>query len=139
VYVVPIETRASDSAGVVHTVLSGRVTDAEILAYYQGPIFQDHTGTWIELVDALGMTDMAITSQGLWKLAQMVGIRRDILAGGRVAMVAGSDAAFGMFRMWELQRESLPYEVKVFRDLEKAAAWLHTATPPASESSTSTG
>jgi hypothetical protein len=134
---VPIETRATDSAGVVHTALNGRVTDAEILAYYQSPIFQDHTGPWIELVDALGMTDMEITSQGLRQLAQVVGIRRDILAGGRVAMVAGSDAAFGMFRMWELQREALPYEVRVFRELEKAAAWLRTATPPPSESSTS--
>lgn len=123
----PFETRSVEGEGVIRTVLSGRVTDEELLAYYQGPVFQGHTGRWVELVDAIGITDMALTAQGLWKLATFVGTRRDILDGGKVAMVAGSDASYGMFRMWEMQREAMPYEVKVFRDRDEALAWLTAA------------
>jgi hypothetical protein len=109
---------------VIRTVLTGRVTDDEILAYYQSPVFLEHAGRWLELVDGLGITEMAITAGGLWKLTQVVAARREMLRGGRVAMVAGSAAAYGMFRMWEMQRETMPYEVRVFRDRDEALAWL---------------
>lgn len=50
----------------------------------------------------------------------------DVLRGGRVAMVAANDATYGLFRMWELQREDLGYRVTVFRDRGAALAWLLT-------------
>jgi hypothetical protein len=39
-------------------------------------------------------------------------------------MVASSDVTFGMFRMWEIQREGLGYQIQVFREFEPALAWL---------------
>lgn len=123
----PIETKSVEGEGVIRTILSGRVTDEEILAYYQSPVFQEHTGRWLELVDGTDIAEMAITAQGQWKLTQVVATRREMLRGGRVAMVAGSDAAYGMFRMWEMQRETMPYEVRVFRDRDQALAWLREA------------
>ncbi|MBU0677739.1 MAG: hypothetical protein KJ626_06450 [Verrucomicrobia bacterium] len=39
-------------------------------------------------------------------------------------MLAGDDLGFGMFRMWELIREDVDYQVMVFRDYDKAIEWL---------------
>lgn len=119
----PIETRAI-AGDVIHTVLTGRVTDDELLAYYSGDVFQHHAGRWLELVDGTRITEMGITGEGQWKLKETIALKSDMLRDGRVAMVAATDATYGMFRMWEMQRESMPYEVRVFRDVNEALAWL---------------
>lgn len=42
----------------------------------------------------------------------------------RVALVAAQDIAFGLSRMYEALREHATFEVRIFRDAEKARAWL---------------
>ncbi len=115
---------------VIHTVFEGRVTDDELLAYYGRPELQHHTGLWLEVVDARAVEHMAVTTQGQARLASLAAARPDVLRGGRVAMVATHDAAYGMFRMWEISREHLPYSVKVFRDFDAACAWLAAGKAP---------
>ena len=109
---------------VIATVLSGRVTDDEILSYYQTPLIRDFSGTWRELVDGSAITEMAVTPEGHRRLAEIAAANVDRLRGGRVAMVAQSEITYGMFRMWELQREGLGYDVHVFRDADEALAWV---------------
>jgi hypothetical protein len=67
---------------------------------------------------------MVLTAEGLTRLAGVVEANLEMLRGGRVAMVATTDVTYGVFRMWELQREGLNYEVQVFRDLDLALTWL---------------
>ncbi len=116
--------------GVIHTVFEGRVTDDELLAYYARPELQQHAGLWLEIVDARAVEQMAVTSQGQARLASLAAARPDVLRGGRVAMVATHDAAYGMFRMWEISREHLPFSVKVFRAFDAALAWLEAGKAP---------
>jgi hypothetical protein len=113
-----------DDGAVIVTVLAGRVTDDEVAAYYQRPEFVESRALWIEVVDGRGVTDLAITPVGLRALARFMAANLDRLRGGKVAMVAASDATYGTFRMWELQREALPYDVSVFRDFEEAVKWV---------------
>jgi len=67
---------------------------------------------------------MHTTAEGQQELAVLVGGLEDQLRGYRLAMVADSDLVFGMFRMWDMQRADLDYEVRVFRDYDDALAWL---------------
>jgi hypothetical protein len=120
----PITHRIDDDRTVIYTLLSGRVTDAELLAYYERAIAQNVQDPWRELVDGTQVTEMVLTPAGLARLAGVVGAHREQLRGGRVAMVATTDVTYGVFRMWELQREDLDYEVRVFRELAQALAWL---------------
>ncbi|NUN68128.1 MAG: hypothetical protein HUU02_00275 [Bacteroidetes bacterium] len=114
----------SYNAGMIVTSLTGRVTDDELLDYYKCTDFNQVAKPWRELIDARGVTDMAVTVQGQWKLAAYVLTRSAELSGGKVGMVAGNDMMYGMFRMWEGQRSDMDYEVRVFRDLGYAMAWL---------------
>jgi hypothetical protein len=120
---VPIAHDLLPETGVLHTRLIGTVTDAELLDYYRGRTRQGE-GRWKELVDGREITKYAITAEGQRALAQFASGHVDRLRGGRVAMVAASDVTFGMFRMWQLQREGLGYEVAVFRDFDRAMTWL---------------
>lgn len=108
----------------VRTVMSGEVTDEELLAHYQQPFFLEFSGVWRELVDGRAITTYSISSEGQQRLAVFARMHTDKLKGGRVAMVAATEVAFGMFRMWQLQREGLGYDVRVFRDADEALAWL---------------
>ena len=53
---------------------------------------------------------------------QSLELRKD----GKTAIVAPSDLAFGLSRMYQInsQPEPLPFEVKIFRDSEAAHNWL---------------
>lgn len=119
---VPLTATLRD--GVLHTILTGVVTDAELVEYYTH-LSSPPPAPWTELVDGTAMTRMEFTPAGYRQLRQLFGSKyADVLWGGRVAMLAATDAAFGMFRMWELQREDLNYTVRVFRDRAEALAWL---------------
>jgi len=106
---------------VIHTILSGRVTDDELLVTYRDPVFKRHSGRWI--VDGSKITEVAVTPEGQKKLAEFVESNL-LVPGGKVAMVAGSEATYGMFRRWEQQREALGDDVYVFRTFEDALAWV---------------
>jgi hypothetical protein len=49
--------------------------------------------------------------------------------GARVAMVTGSDVAYGLMRLGAVVAESQGVTARVFRDSGDALAWLTTATP----------
>jgi hypothetical protein len=113
--------------GIVYTKCVGRLTAEDLIAHYSLPFFQDYAGPWRELVDGREITDMAVTPQEQERFASFATRFMPRLRGGRVAMVASRDVVYGMFRMWELRREDLEYEVRVFREIEPARSWLNAA------------
>lgn len=116
--------RLEVEGSLLRTIAYGRVTDEELLAHYALPEFQNHSGRWRELVDGRDIDVMAVTPDGQKRLADLASTATERLRGGRVAMVASTDVTFGMFRMWQLRRESMGFEVGVFRELAPALAWL---------------
>ena len=109
----------------VHTILAGRVTDEEVHAYYAQLPFMALRHPWREVVDGRAMTELAVTVDGHRVLMRMLSdAPPEAMLGARVAMVAVSDEAYGMFRMWELMREGFGYEVNVFRDYDAAVRWM---------------
>ncbi len=82
------------------------------------------------LVDLTGITRIEVTNAELDTIAsldrghgQRFGIRR-------VAIVATSDLAFGLARMYEAAMAGAGWEMRVTRDLAAAEAWLAEASRP---------
>ncbi|MDX1648269.1 MAG: hypothetical protein R3263_00310 [Myxococcota bacterium] len=76
-----------------------------------------------ELVDLRAIDASRVSSGGLRRLA---GVFEKADAGepGRVAIVAASDLAFGLSRMYQAFRSESMSEICVFRELEEARRWL---------------
>jgi hypothetical protein len=73
-----------------------------------------------QLTDARDVSRLDVTAAGVETLANVVPFG----AGARRAIVAGSDAAFGMARMFEMLRGTKEDEIFVFRDMDAALRWL---------------
>jgi hypothetical protein len=118
-----IDTKIDEDAGLrIHTV-SGELTfemlSAMLEATYADPQFRpEHNVLWE--VRGAALTNFSSTEvrniselvQGQWR-------------GAKAALVVGSDADYGMARMYEMHLASgSSGEVRVFRDLEEAHAWV---------------
>jgi hypothetical protein len=119
----PIHHAGLEMGGLIRTVLDGTVTDQELVDYYTTLVANWSGRRWLELVDGRHV-DVRFTADGYARLMALFAARLDILRDGRVAMVAGNDVTYGMFRMWEMQREDLGYIVRVFRDMDEALGWI---------------
>ena len=125
----PVRADAADLR-YLHTILHGRITDDELVGYYHPTPARAFGPPWREVVDGRDVTDMAVTPEGQARLAAFVASHADEMRGGRVAMVATSPVTYGMFRMWEMSRASLPYDVRVFREIGPAVDWVCAGDPP---------
>ena len=119
----PIE-RQTLGTDIIHTVLTGELTDEELLHYYGVLLVPYRTGRWRELVDGTGVSNLAVTPAGMRRLRERMEADVERLREGCVAMVAEADAVYGLFRMWEMKREGLGYDLRVFRRRAEAEAWL---------------
>jgi hypothetical protein len=117
-------TKIASDGRVIHSVMYGRLTNAELMAHYDLPVFHETRASWLEIVDARDVTEMMIDLEGQRQLAERAAKQIERLRGGRVAMVATADLVYGMFRMWEMRREELDYEVRVFRAFDDAVRWI---------------
>ena len=122
----PIER--SVKKGVLHTVLIGVVTNEELFSYYESLFHDDddRRGAWREVVDGRQITEMRITPEGQKRMAGALAQVADRLRGGKVAMVASTEVVYGMFRMWQIQRDHVRYEVEVFREIKAAVDWVQS-------------
>ena len=98
---------------------------AVIEAYYAGEV------TRLTLIDFSGADLSGITSDQLKKIAKMIGARGLARKGGKTAYVLCGDLHFGLGRMAEAlyDIENVPFEMRVFRQLKKALAWLGFEDP----------
>lgn len=109
----------------VFTRLEGVVGDEDVLAYVREFRDDPDFGTgYAGLIDASGLERIEVTSQGVRDVAHLTTRIEEVLRGARVAIVAGTDAAFGMARMYQGVRVDAPYEIQVFREVAEARRWL---------------
>lgn len=105
--------------------MDGVLTKASLMDYYQLYLKAGYIQRYKkEIVDGRGVTKSYFTAQDQQQFIEMLGQHPEELQGRKVAMVAGSDVVYGMFRMFEMQREELDYEVRVFKDYDEAVIWI---------------
>jgi hypothetical protein len=120
-----VSYRVLPEQGVVVVELRGRVGDAELIDAADRLIADtDRLPGLHELVDAREMEVSDLSSAALRRVADRfaAGPRPD--EGVRIALVAASDAAYGLARMYQVFRDASAAEFRVFRELPEARAWL---------------
>ena len=126
----PISIRMDLARRVRYAIATGVITDADILEDYAGVLSDpayDHSVD--EIFDGKDIERLEITSATVWEIAQVVArTDRTISQGARpkVAIVAPSDATFGLARMFQAYREAQrsPKQYLVCRTVDEAHRWL---------------
>lgn len=77
-----------------------------------------------ELIDLRGLSRSDVSSRALHEMAEAFRAEDRDTPGSRVAIVAFEDWAFGLSRMYQTFRDGSPVELRVFRELGAARAWL---------------
>jgi hypothetical protein len=105
---------------------SGVITEEELLTTYATLVADPgYDPTFDDLVDLREVERLELSAAAIRQLATMF-VPLDAVSGHtRTAIVAASDAVFGMSRMYEMLRgDEVPEEIRVFRSYEEATAWL---------------
>lgn len=104
---------------------SGTVDDQELLGSYgQLLASEDYDPRLNDLVDMRPVTRLDVSGDAIRELVRAFTPLDPAMTETRLAIVAGSDVVFGMARMYELLRSDTPEEIRVFRDIDQARAWL---------------
>lgn len=119
--ILPISSEIDAEREIVLTRLDGVVPEDEVEDHNrrlgENPRFRPH---YRQLVDLTGLTEIAYDTGAVKRAAE----KHVFAPGARRAIVAPSDAAFGMSRMWAIQSEPVGQRIEVFRDMGAAKAWL---------------
>jgi len=123
---VAIHYRIDAVSGLVIAAAVGCVSDADLLSYAHRLLRDPDRGrAKHELVDLRAASpDSTAGSEGVRELAGFWSRHRDEIAGGRLAIIAPGDAAYGMSRMYQNLRSDGPDFIRVFRDPAEALEWL---------------
>jgi len=117
----PISYFIDADRALVTTRWWGAVTDHEVLDHNRmlraDRAFESH---YRQLVDMTGITELRISTN----LIKEIAIDQFFEPGTRRAIVASSDAVFGMARMFALRAENVGQTIEVFRQSAPAEEWL---------------
>jgi hypothetical protein len=123
----PITYKIDTESSSIRTDCVGDVTLAEVLDHFRvleaDPALPDRLDV---LLDLSKMT-LLPNSNDLRSAAERIGQLRSKVSWGVCAIVANSDALFGMIRMFEVYAEDFFAATRVFRKLPDAEAWFWSA------------
>lgn len=74
--------------------------------------------------DARGIKSLKVSTSGIQSFADFTRKNRDRFEGRKLALVATSDAIYGMAKLYQLRRDDSKYTLGVFRDPEQALEWI---------------
>lgn len=112
--------------GLVVACGSGRIADDDLLDYARRLLADpERTRAKHELVDLRSASvESDVTTAGVRQIAEFWSDRKHMMAGGRLAIIAGSDVGYGLSRMYQILRSDGPDSIQVFRELDEALRWL---------------
>ncbi len=117
----PASYRIDKARGVVFSHYSGLLTDDDILDHQRrlkaDPEFDP---TFRQLLDMREIEELTATAEGIRQLAR----GNPFISGSRRGGVASKDVVFGMARMFEMMREQMGDEFRMFRSMDAALDWL---------------
>ena len=117
----PIEYRIEVPLRTLFTRVFGVFTDADARGLVEDLRSDpDFDSSLNQLFDARGVTSLELSGTCVREIAAV----RMLGEGSRRAFVVGSDVAFGMARMFEMLRDDALDQIRVFKNIEDARAWL---------------
>jgi len=129
----PLVYRVDHDARIVLTVGSGIITDTDVFGYQTDVWSRPEVAGYDELVDMSLVTDIVVPSgDRVRDLATLSATMDDKSTTSRCAIVAQTDIAFGLGRMYQtyraLDRRSTK-DVGVFRTMREPQMFLRRETP----------
>lgn len=128
----PIVYRVDHDARLVLAVGYGVVTDPDVFQYQQEAWSRSDVAGYSELIDMTDVTEIAVPSTDRVRdLATLSASMDDKKSVSRFAIVAPSNVAFGLGRMYQTYRtldSRSTKEIGVFRTMPEALAFLDIPT-----------
>ncbi len=128
----PIEYIIDHAHRVVRAKAIGSMTEAEVFEYQRKAWSRPEVAGYNEIMDVSALETMpAVSPDRMYDLASLSAWMDHLGKPSRFAIVAPQDFAFQSAQMYETLRASKPLsrkQVKVFRSLAEALAWLEV--PP---------
>jgi hypothetical protein len=122
---VPIDVRYDDAFATIFINLRGRVTDDELLDYARKATQTPPPGIpHNELLDTRGIEYPEASTAALREVAHMFTRTERGTPGVKIAIVAISDAEYGIARMYQAFRDASTAEIRVYREMADAREWL---------------
>jgi hypothetical protein len=119
-YVIDVEQR------LVRSRAWGVLSDEDLITHYRAiaadPLFEP---TFSQLGDLRDVTGVSLNATTIRSESTLLVFDR----AARRALVASSDLAFGISRMYAQQAEAAPQNIQVFRDMREAERWLALTAP----------
>ena len=124
-----IERRTDENAQLTIYTAKGSISGEEVKKaikdfYEHGPVTRN------VLWDVSLAVLVDLSAEDVRQIAHVPRQSLELRQDGKTAIVAPSDLAYGLSRMYQTssQPEALPFEVQVFRDSEAAHKWLAEKT-----------
>jgi len=119
-----ITSRIDRGRRVILSAGKGILTRSDWIKYTEWVWSDPEVSLYDKLVDLRGVERIDMTGAETRDAASRIPKAGSLRADYRVAIVAVSDAVFGMSRMYEMLRAGTMGEVRSFRDLDEAREWL---------------
>lgn len=124
----PITYEIDKERSLVRTTVTGRLTDADLLAHKHALLADPRFSMGMnELSDIRGVEDFQVTPEGIMAAAFFDSQNKAGLGTHQLALVASADLVFGMARMYGMRTEGNTGGVGVFRSEEEARSWLEAS------------
>lgn len=120
-----IESKVDRSKNLSTYVFAGRITSDDLTDTVKD-IFKGEITNNLLLDFRQAQPDENFLSQDLEKIARITKQYWELRKSGKTAIVASTDIAFGLARMYEVfvRIEELTHSVRVFRSMDDAIEWL---------------
>jgi hypothetical protein len=114
--------------GTILTTVSGTVTTDDVISYLTEVLPHPNRGRpYREIFDLRKVGTLQVDMEGARRIAAFVRGFESELDAGMVAVVAPRDFEFGMGRVIGAYLDELPFEFRVFRNMDDARVWIGLA------------
>ncbi|MCK4775459.1 MAG: STAS/SEC14 domain-containing protein [Candidatus Krumholzibacteria bacterium] len=111
--------------GVILTTVSGTVTEEEVTKYLGEVFLHPKRGhPYREIFDLRDVTKFDVDMEGARRIVAFAKHYQAHWENGQVALVAPRDYEFGMARVIGAYADDMPFEFRVFRNMNDAKAWI---------------
>lgn len=110
----------------VYVQASGSISGQDVLTQ-GGRMFadQDWTNGFSILCDYRDITQFDVNYDDILSLVKQDKLNESLFDQSRVAILTGSDATYGIARMWTTLSENTKIKTQIFQDLKESLEWMN--------------
>ena len=125
----PITFSYDDHRRIIVTNLSGKVTDDELVEYYDELYRNERFLNGAnELLTTEGLLEIDVHTNTMMHVTQLTRELSARLPGKKIALVPRTQLEYGYARMYELLTDGSGWDRRLFESVDEAVAWLQTST-----------